>query len=340
MNTDKLKTNRPAFFEKGYPKEYIKRNFDNKLEPSDDYLIDLSRLFLGISGAINPYHQALTFANYLIRNGVNLLPSVIMFYVKKFRTLPEAIQDYVIQNTPEENNYFRKDVCSDKVAFLARASEYHTNSSLVPAKGDNQPVGLGVSERIANKITPANLRNTVELVMLTNEVTKRSQPTSETVDEYVNKTTNKAHNKWKNIGPAIRPGKIAERAKPKIEARAYEKFKDLFRVFHEYQFKHRPYDIQQREDSELEHIIDKNLDTHSSGAATIRTAFGGMIEGFVQRNKSDSAVMAPTREQSADLTRTRQGTGPIGGTAGDATNKLNSTAGQAPVESFDSERHK
>ena len=70
-----------------------------KTSVADDFLIDLNRLFLGISSAINPYQQALTFANYLIRNGINLLPSDIMFFVRKFRTLPEAIQDYVIQNT-------------------------------------------------------------------------------------------------------------------------------------------------------------------------------------------------------------------------------------------------
>ena len=291
MNTDRISTHRPSLYSKGYTKEYIKENFDNKIEPADNFLIDLNRLFLGISSAINPYQQALTFANYLIRNGVNLLPSDIMFFVRKFRTLPEAIQDYVIQNTGEENNYFRTDVCSDKVAFLARASEYHTNSSLVPAKGGNQPVGLGMSERIANKISPANLRNTVELVMLTNEVTKRSQPTSETYDEYVNKITNKAHNKWRNIGPALRPGKIAERARPKIEARAKERFKDLFRVFHEFLFKHRPYDIQHREDmKELEYIIDKNSDTHEPGAATVRDINGNIFEGFGQQARLDALL--------------------------------------------------
>jgi hypothetical protein len=273
MNTDRINTNRPSLYSKGYTKEYIKENFDNNLEPADDFIIDLSRLFLGINGAINPYQQALTFANYLIRNGTNLLPSVILFFVDKFRTLPESIQDYVIQNTPQENNYFRKDGCSDKVGFLARLSQYNTNSSLVPAPGREQPVGLGMSERMANKISPANLRNTVELVRLTNEVAIRSQPTRETYDKYVEKLTGPtAHNMWRNISPTLKPRETWEKAAPTILQQLAREFGDLWRIF-QYKLYHRPYDTEQREDIKPEYIINKN----SSSAKT----FGNVtIEGY------------------------------------------------------------
>lgn len=290
MNTDKIKTNRPSLFTKGYPKEYIKENFDNKLEPADDFLIDLSRLFLGIDGAINPYQQALTFANYLIRNGVNLLPSVIIFFVNKFRTLPEAIQDYVIQNTPQENNYFRKDGCSDKVAFLARLSQYNTNSSLVPAPGKEQPVGLGMSERIANKIPPANLRNAVELKRLTNEVSIRSQPTTETYDSYVGKITGRrAHYMWRSLVPTLKPRQVAEKAKPIIEARAAQKFKDLWRVL-EYKLKHRPYDPEHREDIDPEYPIKIHKDAQGNTSYSAKTLGNVTIDGY--ENKLDALLEA------------------------------------------------
>jgi hypothetical protein len=301
MNTDKISTNRPSLFTKGYPKEYIKENFDNKLEPADDFIIDLSRLFLGINGAINPYQQALTFANYLIRNGTNLLPSVILFFVDKFRTLPEAIQDYVIQNTPQENNYFRKDGCSDKVAFLARLSQYNTNSSLVPAPGREQPVGLGMSERIANKISPAHLRNVVELVRLTNEVTIRSQPTTDSYDKYVGRLTGRrAHNMCKNIVPTLKPRQVWEKAQPTILQQAAQRFGDLWRIF-QYKLNHRPYDPEQREDIEQEYIIDKNLDTQGPASSSAKTIGGYTIDGYYNMSKEQKLYELNTRIAEQNL---------------------------------------
>lgn len=322
-------TNRHYNFIAGYPKEYYKYFLQNRLESADDYLIELSRLFKSINGSEDPYEAALKYANYLIENGPNILPSSIIYFVERFETLSDDVQEYVLKNTPIEHNYFRKDNGSDRIGFLARAQEARTSSSLMPTNASQSP-SLVVPEHLANKLPPPALRNIVELSYLTDQIIKGSQSVEMDSEKYQNNILKNSHNDWESITPSTRHVEAAEIAKPLIEARTYERFKDVYRVMHDYVFMHRPYDKKHRQDLTTENMIDTNPDIVAPGSAVVYTVAGDVIKKNTQ-TPPDLYSIEP-RERAQD--QIFAGSGPIGGSAGAAENKLNATAGRNPISTF------
>jgi hypothetical protein len=316
-------TNRHYNFIAGYPKEYYKYFLQNRLESGDDDLIELSRLFKSINGSDDPYEAALKYAKYLLEKGVNILPSSIIYFVERFETLADDIKEFVLQNTPIEHNYFRKDSGSDRIGFLARAQEARTSSSLTPTNGP-QSTSLVVPEHLANKLPPPALRNIVELSYLTDQIIKGSQSTEVDSEKYQNNVLKNTHNDWESITPSTRHVEAAEIAKPLIEARTYERFKDIYRVM-QYLLMHRPYDKKHRQDLTTENMIDTNPDIVAPGSAVVYTVAGDVIKKNTQTPPDLYSIEPPTRAQDQIVA----GSGPIGGSAGTPEgNKLGSTAGR------------
>jgi len=335
---EEYKTNQHYNYSIGLPVEYYDINISNEKQDNDIMLIKIGRLFKGIMGAEDPYKAAVDFSEYVIENGGNLLPSIIVFYVDKFKSLPAIIQSHVIQNTSEENNYFREDSGSDKIAFFANTEEYRTSSSSVGSM--EQSPATGISEQIKNKISPIALSETIALSQQSEIMTKKSQA-SKLSDSTYNTISQSTHNNYRTVTPMINHLEAAQLAKTDIEADSYGKFNDCYRVKREYIFKMNPYNIEHRQDNTSEFILDKNDDIIGNNKIAIYTTAGNIPLNNTQRVRDFYSVMPPNREESNKLSKTKEEEkSPIAGGCGTDTNKLNDTGGKDSAKTYNKEELK
>lgn len=327
------KTNQHYNFAIGLPIEYYDEHITNNRDPKDATLITLARYFRTIVGAEDPYAAALIFANYLIENGINLSPCVIQFYVDKFKSLPAKIQSYIIDNTPLENNYFREDSGSDKIAFFANTEEYRTISSCIMSSNDQEPQNT-ISNHIKNKISPKAFSETVSLSKMAENMVKKSQATPVDQTTY-NTISQNSHNNFRTITPTTNHVDAANEAKNDIEADSYKKFDDCYRLNREYIFKSNPYDIAHRKDGVADYMIDTNKDIVGDSAAAVYTTAGNRPINNTLRVQDLYAIMPPSREDSNKLSKTREEEkSPIAGESGTDTSKQNDRAGKDPIITY------
>lgn len=338
------KTNQHYNFFIGLPVEYYEKNIENSRESIDIFLVNLSRYFKSINGAEDPNKEALKFANYLIENGENLLPAIIEFYVDKFKTLSQPIQDYVLGKTPIKNNYFREDTGSDKLACSANTAEYNSRSSRVNWD-TSQPPDILASESIKNKISPKAFERTLELSMITEKMSKQSNATQiKEVEQtlYSQKETiaNTTHNNYRTITSTNTHVEAAKRAKEQIQSNSYKTYHDCYRVKREYGFGVNPYDRTKRQDETTELIIDKNLDIVSKDSPAVYTTAGDKILPNTQKVHDLFDVMPLTREKTNTESKKDDQYPPQHGSTGKDTNKLNDTAGKDSPKTFDKSKYK
>ena len=334
---EEYKTNRHYNFAIGLPIEYYDEHIKNSRDPNDTTLITLSRLFRSIEGAEDPYAEALKFANYLIENGVNLLPCIIQFYVDKFKSLPVIIQSHVLNNTPTTNNYFREDSGSDKIAFFANTEEYRTISSCVMSNNNQEPQTT-ISNHIKNKISPTVFLETVSLSKMAENMIKKSQatPVNQSVYSRISQNT---HNNFRTITPTTNHVEAAKQSKSTIEADSYKKFDDCYRLNREYIFKSNPYDISHRQDTTAEYMEDINNDIVGKGKTAVYSTAGNRPLNNTLRVQDFYSVMPPSRVDSNELSKTQEEErSPIAGESGTDTSNQNEAAGKDPIKTYSIEK--
>jgi len=334
---EEYKTNQHYNFSIGLPIEYYDEHIENGRDANDTTLITLSRLFRGIVGAEDPLAEALKFANYLIENGVNLLPCIIQFYVDKFKSLPAKIQSHIIDNTPTTNNYFREDSGSDKIAFFANTEEYRTASSCVMSNNNQDPQNT-ISNNLKNKISPRAFSETVSLSKMAENMVKKSQAT--TVDQTTyNTISQNSHNNFRTITPTTNHVDAAKQAKTDIESDSYKKFEDCYRLNRDYIFKSNPYDISHRQDNTAEYMMDTNKDIVGSNKTAVYTTAGNRPLSNTLKVQDFYAVMPPSRVDSNKLSKTQEEErSPIAGESGTDTSKQNEAAGKDPIKTYSIEK--
>ncbi len=336
---EEYKTNQHYNYFNGLSVEYYNDNIENARESNDVILITAGRLFRGIMSSEDPYKAALDFANFIIENGENLLPSIITFYVDKFNTLPVSIQEKVIQNTVVTNNYFRSDSGSDKIAIFANSEEYRTRSSSVASYSDQSPES-SASENIKNKISPLAYLETVALSKLTETIIQKSHADIMSIETY-NIISNSTHNNCRTITPTTNHLEAAQQAKSEIEANSYKAFDDCYRVKREYTFRSNPYNIEHRQDNVSNIIIDKNTDIVGDKKLAVYSTAGNIPLKSSIVPQDLYSIMPPSREESNRLTKTElEERSPISGEAGTNTNKLNKTAGRLREVTYKKEKLK
>jgi hypothetical protein len=334
---EQYKTNRHYNFSIGLPIEYYEAHIKNSRDANDTALITLSRLFRGIVGAEDPFAEALKFANFLIENGVNLLPCIIQFYVDKFKSLPTKIQSHIINNTPTTNNYFREDSGSDKISFFANTEEYRTISSCVMSNNNQKPQNT-ISNNLKNKISPYAFSETVSLSKMAENMVKKSQATPVDQTTY-NTISQNSHNNFRTITPTTNHVEAAELSKSTIEADSYKKFDDCYRLNREYIFKSNPYDISHRQDNTVEYMVDANKDIVGKDKTAVYTTAGNRPLSNTLRVQDFYAVMPPSREESNKLSKTKdEEKSPIAGGSGTDTSKQNEAAGKDPIKTYSIEK--
>jgi hypothetical protein len=333
---EEYKTNQHYNFAIGLPIEYYEEHIKNSRDPNDTTLITLSRLFRSIVGTEDPYAEALKFANYLIKNGGNLLPCIIQFYVDKFKSLPVIIQSHIISNTPTTNNYFRDDSGSDKISFFANTEEYRTISSCVMSS--TQAPQTTISNHIKNKISPTVFSETVSLSRMAENMVKKSQATP--VDQSVySRISQNTHNNFRTITPTTNHVEAAERSKTTIEADSRKKFNDCYRLNREYIFKSNPYNKLHRQDNTAEYMMDTNKDIVGKDKTAIYTTAGNRPLKNTLRVQDLYSVMPPTRVESNILSKTEEEEkSPIAGESGTDTSNQNEAAGKDPIKTYSTEK--
>lgn len=336
---EEYKTNQHYNFASGLPIDYYEKNISNSRTGIDNTLIEINRLLKGIIGAEDPNKKAVEFVDYVLKEGENLLPGIITYYVDRFKCLPTSIQEYALSNTRKTNNYFRDDSGSDKVSFFANTEEYRTKSSSVASQNNQDPI-IPVSEHIKNKISPKALSNTVALSNLTDKMSKRSQATPVAQSTY-NTISKSTHNNYRTVTPTTNHLEAAKSAKQEIEADSYKKFEDCYRVKREYTFKSNPYNSKHRQDNPSEFIIDKNDDIAASGKSVVYTNSGNIPLKNKLRVEDLFEIMPPTREDTNKHSKTEEEEkSPVLGSAGTDTNILNEKGGKRPTKTYSSKEHK
>lgn len=338
-----FKSNRHYDLNTGLTKEFYEKHFENTLEDKDKILLKLGRLFRSIMGAEDPYMEAYKFGKYLICVGEKILPASVVYYVDKFKTLPQPIQDFVICKLDEEpNNYLRNDTGSDKVAWFARKQEYRTRSWQIPIQGNGQSdPDLTVSEHMANKISPIDITKSIELGEQLTQMITDSNPDQISIGTYQELILEGVHNNWKHITPTIRHVLAAIIAKPEIESRSRKRFNDLYRVEHEYLFRNRPYTPDHRQDNPTEKIIDKNQDIVGKDKKITYNTVGDVALNASSKILDLSMIMPLSRDDSNKFSKTeKEEKSPELGAVGTESNKQNEAGGTGLQPTYDSEKHK